>query len=59
MTNEKIIYTSWMAYELRKLGYEIIRTEINPKHPHLDCYVFEDSKEFERDLHKISKRGRK
>ena len=40
MSKEKIIFTNWVAYELRKKGFKIIRTEINPNHPNLDCYVF-------------------
>lgn len=41
--NEKIIYSKWLAYELRKLGFKIIRTDINPNFPQYDIYVFEDS----------------
>jgi hypothetical protein len=33
MTNEKIIYTKWVAYELRKKGFPIVRVEINPNKP--------------------------
>lgn len=37
---EKIIYTRWVAYELRKQGYPILRVEINPNKPQFECYVF-------------------
>ena len=40
---EFTIYTKWLAYELRKQGFRIIRTEINPNHPNLDCWVFENN----------------
>ena len=43
MAKEKIIYSKWLAYELRKQGFRIIRTEINRNHPNLDCWVFEDN----------------
>ena len=43
MAKEKIIYSKWLAYELRKQGFRIIRTEINPNHPNLDCWVFENN----------------
>jgi hypothetical protein len=29
MTKEYTIYTKWLAYELRKQGFRIIRTDIN------------------------------
>lgn len=47
MTKEYTIYTKWVAYELRKQGFRIIRTEINPNKPQFDCWVFEDCE----DLH--------
>ena len=31
--NEYVIYTKWVAYELRKKGFEILRTDINPNKP--------------------------
>ncbi len=30
---EYTIYTRWVAYELRKRGFQIIRTDINPNKP--------------------------
>ena len=33
MTNEKIIYTTWVARELRKQGFPIVRVEVNPNKP--------------------------
>lgn len=43
MTKEFTIYTKWLAYELRKQGFRIIRTEINPNHPEYDVWVFENN----------------
>lgn len=59
MTNEKIIFTNWVAYELRKKGFKIIRTEINPNHPNLDCYVFKDTKELHIALGEITAKGKR
>ena len=43
MKMEKIIYTKWLAYELRKQGFKFLRTEVNPNFPQYLCYVFEDN----------------
>ena len=51
---EKVIYTKWVAYELRKQGFPIVRVEINPNKPHLDCWVFEATKEMLEALSKIT-----
>ena len=40
---EKTIYTKWLAYQLRKQGFKLLRTEINPNFPQFDCWVFEDN----------------
>ena len=40
---EKVIYTKWLAYGLRKQGFKLLRTEINPNFPQFDCWVFEDN----------------
>lgn len=39
----KIIYTRWLAYELRKQGFKILSYEINKNNPKLYCWVFEDN----------------
>ena len=51
---EKIIYTRWVAYELKKQGYPIIRVEINPNKPQFDCYVFEATDGFYKALKTIT-----
>lgn len=43
MSKEYTIYSKWLAYALRKQGFRIIRTEINPNFPQFDCWVFENS----------------
>lgn len=46
----KKIFTSRIAFELRKMGFDIIKTEINPNHPQFDVYCFEETEEFNRAL---------
>lgn len=41
--NEYRVYTRWLAYELRKHGFDIIKTEVNEYHPQFDVYIFEDT----------------
>lgn len=43
MSKEYTIYARWLAYELRKQGFRIIRTEPNEQKPQFDTYVFEDN----------------
>lgn len=43
---EKIIYSNWLAGELRKQGFRILRTEPNLRYPQFDCWVFEETEEF-------------
>lgn len=40
--NEFTIYSKWLAYELRKQGFRLIRTDINKNFPQYICWVFED-----------------
>ena len=51
---EKIIYTKWLAYELRKQGFPIVRVEVNPNKPQFDCYVFAETPEFIAALVKLT-----
>lgn len=52
---EKIIYTRRIAYELRKMGFPIVRVEINPNKPEFDCYVFEETEAFLAALTKLTR----
>lgn len=53
----KIIYSRNVAYELRKKGFKILRTEPNPRKPQFDLYVFEASPELFEAMGKMSKKG--
>ena len=50
--NTKTIYTHKLAYELRKMGFKILRTDPNPYKPELDMYIFEDTPEFQEAMGK-------
>lgn len=58
MTKEKVIYTRWVAYELRKQGFPIVRVEVNPNKPQFDCYVFAETAEFIEALLNITATAR-
>lgn len=51
---EKIIYTNWVAAELRRRGFSIVRVEVNPNKPQFDCYVFEATAELLKALTEIT-----
>lgn len=52
--NERVIYTRKMAYELRKMGFKIIRVIPDEKKPYFDNYVFEDSLELQEAMRQLS-----
>lgn len=49
----KNIFSRKIAYELRKRGFEIVKTEPNRNKPQLDMYVFEVTPEFQKALNEI------
>lgn len=53
--NEKIIYSKWLAYELRKLGFKILRTDINPNFPQYDVYIFEETPRLLQELSRLTR----
>ena len=48
--SEYKVYTRWVAFELRKRGFNILRTEINEYHPQFDVYVFEDTDQLHKAI---------
>lgn len=52
---ERVIYTRKMAYELRKMGFKIIRVIPDKKKPYFDNYIFEDSLELQQAMKQLSK----
>ena len=56
MSNEtKRIYTKSVAFELRKKGFKIIRTEPNENKPEFDVYVFQGGKALDDALTEITR----
>lgn len=52
--NEKIIYTRWIANELIKQGFPVVRVEENPNKPGFDCYVFAATADFKKAFMNIT-----
>ena len=40
---EKVIYSKNLAYQLRLMGFKLIKKGVNPHFPQFDTYIFEDS----------------
>lgn len=59
MDKEFIIYTKWLAYELRKQGFRIIRTEINPNFPQFDCWVFENCEDLQIAIRYLTSKSKR
>ena len=57
-TNETIVYSKAVAYELRLLGFKILHVGVNPEFPQYDCYYFESSSKFQEALNTIAQRRR-
>lgn len=51
---EKIVYTRWLAIELVKQGYPVVRVEVNPNFPQYDCWVFAETADFKKALTNIA-----
>lgn len=54
---EYIIYSPWVAYELRKVGCKFIRTDYNRRYPQYTTWVFENSKLLQETLTKITNKN--
>lgn len=51
---EKIIYTKWLALELRKRGYKFIKTGVNENFPQFNTYIFEDSQKLREEIVRLT-----
>lgn len=52
----KTIYSKWLALELRKRGYEIIKTGINENFPQYNTYIFKDSAELRSAIAELTQK---
>lgn len=55
MIKEKIIYSKWLAYELRKNGFKLIKTDINKNYPQYITWIFIDSEELQKAITQLTK----
>ena len=53
------IYTRWLAYDLRKMGFKIVDTDINEYHPEFTVWIFENSKELQSAIPNLTKSHKK
>ena len=53
------IYTRWIALELVKQGFKIIKKGTNEYHPEYDTYYFERTPQFVSAFHILLHRGRR
>lgn len=61
MENKNIyrIYTRWLAYELRKLGFKIVGTDVNEYHPEYTVWLFKNSPELQRAIPNLTERKKR
>lgn len=52
---QEIIYSLRVMEKLVKLGYIPVATMPNPKNPRFNCWVFEVTEAFQRDLSELLK----
>lgn len=53
---EKIIYSKWLALELRKRGFELVRLGVNTNFPQYNTYIFNFSAELDKAIAEITKK---
>ena len=56
MQNEFVIYSKWLAYELRKQGFRLIKTDINPNFPQYITYVFENCEDLQIAIRQLTEK---
>lgn len=59
MKKEYTIYSMWLAYELRRQDFKLLRVEINPHHPQYECWVFENSAELQYAIRYLAEERKK
>lgn len=47
-TNMKIVYSLRIHIKLQKLGFRYLTEMKNPQFPHLNCWVYENTPEFDQ-----------
>lgn len=59
MTKEYTIYSKWLAYELRKQGFRLIKTDINKNFPQFICWVFENNDDLQIAIRYLTEKKKK
>ena len=55
---EMIIYSKWLAYELRKRGFDIVRVGVNKNFPQYNTYIFQDSIELKKAIEYLTNKNK-
>ena len=55
---EKIIYSKWLAYELRERGFGIVRVGVNKNFPQYNTYIFQDSIELKEAIEALTNKNK-
>ena len=55
---EKVVYTRWLAMELIKQGFPVVRIERNPMKPEFYVWVFAETDEFITAFANIANKAR-
>lgn len=55
---EKIIYSKWLAYELRARGFELLRVGINKNFPQYNTYIFQNSIELKEAIEALTNKNK-
>lgn len=55
---EKVIYSKWLAYELRVRGFNLLRTGVNENFPQYNTWVFEDTVELQKAITELTQKKR-
>lgn len=54
--NEYTIYSKWLALELRRRGFKLLRTGINNNFPQYNTYIFEDSEQLQKTITALTRK---
>ena len=56
--SEKIIYSKWLAFELRERGFQLLRTGVNKNFPQYNTYIFQDSIELNKAIEHLTNKNK-
>lgn len=57
MQKQIVVYSKNLAYTLRQMGFKIIDVGINEKFPQFDTYIFENTRELNEIIYKLTNKG--